>query len=249
MAYIDESGDTGMSAGSSTTYTLGCVLIDADLWPRAFDEFLLFRRRLKTTYGLPMRAEVKANYLIRNSGPFRALGLGPSERHLLFRAHLRVLEHLPARAFAICIDKRGKQTSPAENFDMAWEALLQRLERTSSAEKATFMISHDEGDNAGVRRWVRRSRRHLTAGSAFGTGSLRHAADRLVDDPIARKSEQSYFIQLADLVAYSAFRSVVPPGPNVAPVCHQQMWDEVGSATHTKVSGLVPRAAPGIVKR
>lgn len=249
MAYIDESGDTGVSSGSSLTFNLGCVLVDADGWPDAFDEVLAFRRRLRDTFGLPMRAEVKANYLLRNSGPFRTLGLSPSQRHLIYRAHLRVLAQLPARAFAITVDKRSKTTTPTHIFDLAWEGMLQRLERTSTKERVTFMISHDEGENDAVRRWVRRSRRYLTAGSAFGTGTLTSPARRLVDDPIARRSDQSYFIQLADLVAYAAFRSVVPPSKGIAAVCPDTMWNEIGGATHTAVSGLRPRAAPGIVLR
>lgn len=249
MAYVDESGDTGVSPGSSLTYTLGCVLVDADLWPDAFDQMLSFRRRVRDKFAVPMRAELKANYLLRNSGPLRPLNLGPAERHLIFRAHLRMLSHLQSRAFAIAVDKRQKSITPDQVFDLAWEGLLQRLERTSTKEKVTFMISHDEGEDDAVRRWVRRSRRHLTAGSAFGTGMLANPARRLVDDPIPRKSEQSYFIQLSDLVAYSAFRSVVPPGPSIARICPQTMWSEIGSATHTAVAGLRPRAAPGIVLR
>lgn len=249
MAYVDESGDTGVVTGSSHTYTLGCVLIDVDLWPEAFDQLLDFRRRLRDTFGLPMRAEVKANYLLRNTGPFRSLTLSPAQRHLIYRAHLRVLADLPARAFAITVDKRAKVLTSDQVFDLAWEGLMQRLERTSTKEKVTFMISHDEGENDAVRRWVRRSRRYLTAGSAFGTGSFTNPARRLVDDPIPRRSDQSYMIQLADLVAYAAFRSVVAPGSGIAAVCPQQMWLEIGNATHTAVSGLRPRAAPGIVLR
>lgn len=250
LAYVDESGNTGLvQSGGSLTYALGCVLVDADMWPDAFDQLLDFRRRLRATYGLPMRAEVKANYLLRNIGPFRRLGLSPSERFLIYRAHLRVLETLPARAFSIVVDKRDKTVGPGVIFDLAWEGLMQRLERTSSNERATFSVSHDEGENDAVRRWVRRSRRHLTSGSAFGSGTLSNPARRLVDDPIPRKSEQSYLVQLADLVAYAAFRSVVPPGKAIAEVCPPHMWLEIGAATHTAVARLKPRAAAGIVLR
>lgn len=250
LAYIDESGNTGpVARGGSLTYSLGCVLVDADLWPSAFDEFLDFRRRLKSTFGLPMRSEIKANYLLRNSGDLRALGLGPGARHMIFRSHMRMLEHLPARAFAVVVDKTPAQRTPPEVFDLAWEAMLQRLERTSTYEKATFALIHDEGEDDKIRRWVRRARRHLTAGSAFGGGHFTHAARLLVDDPISRKSSQSYFVQLADLVAYAAFRAVIVPGSAVASVCPSSMWDEIGSATHTAVARLVPRARPGIVLR
>lgn len=250
LAYIDESGNTGdPNAGGTVTYTLGCVLIDADRWPAAFDELLDFRRRLKTTFGIPMRAEIKANYLLRNSGDIRHLGLGPGARRVIYRAHMQVLRDLPARAFAVVVDKRTQQLAPAGYFDLGWEGLLQRLERTSHYERSTFSVLHDEGENDAVRKWVRRARRYLTAGSAYGSGSIQGAARLLVDDPIARKSHQSYLIQMADLVAYAAFRAYVPPSPGIARVCPQTMWREIGPATHTAVTRLRQRSEPGIVIR
>jgi hypothetical protein len=250
LAYVDESGNTGdVRSGGTTTYTLGCVLIDVDQWPAAFDSMLDFRRRIRSTYGVPMRAEIKANYLLRNSGDLRPLALGPGARFLIYRAHLDMLERLPARAFAVVVDKRSGAHSPGRCFDLAWEGLLQRLERTSTKENLTFAVMHDEGENDAIRKWVRKARRHLTAGSAYGVGSVRNAARLLVDDPIPRRSHQSYFVQMADLVAYAGFRAVVPPGAGIARVCPENMWDEIGSATHTAVSGLKPRSRPGIVLR
>lgn len=43
VAYIDESGNTGDPAnGGSMTFALGCVLVDADNRPTAFDGLLSF---------------------------------------------------------------------------------------------------------------------------------------------------------------------------------------------------------------
>ena len=250
LAYVDESGDTGdPNAGGTLTYSLGCVLVDADAWPDAFDRLLDFRRRIKGTFGVPMRAEIKANYLLRNSGDLRTLALGPGARHVIYRAHLRVLRDLPARAFGVVIDKRTQRLAPSGYFDLAWETLLQRLERTSTKEGCTFTLYHDEGENDAVRKWARKARRHLTAGSAYGTGSVRGAARGLVDDPIPRKSHQSYLIQMADLVAYAAFRANVAPSPGIARVCPPDMWDQIGPATHTAVAALKPRSKLGIVLR
>lgn len=252
LAYVDESGDTGDVAkpGASLTYTLGCVLVDADRWPTAFDEMLAFRRRLKQKFGLPMRAELKANYLLRNSGPLRSLNLGPGARRTIYRAHMRVMSTLPARVFAVVVDKRAKHDMPAaEVFNLAWEGLLQRLERTSTKENSTFVVIHDEGDDENIRKWVRRSRRYLTAGSAYGTGSRQHAARLLVDDPVSRRSHQSYLVQSADLVAYAGFRALIPPGPGVAAVCHQDTWDELGTAIHKPVTMLRQPCKPGVVVR
>jgi hypothetical protein len=251
LAFVDESGNTGaVAGGGSLTYSLGCVLVDADRWPSAFDELLYFRRRLRDRFSIPMRAEIKANYLVRSSGDIRAIGLAPGERYVIYRAHMRVLRSLPARAFAVVLPKdRHASMTPTEVFDMAWETLLQRLSNTSRKESATFAVLHDEGENDAVRRWVRRSRRYLTSGSAYGPGHLSNPARLLVDDPIPRKSHQSYFVQMADLVAYAGFRAVMPPGRSVQSVCPSEMWDEIGSATHTAVSQLKPRSKPGVVLR
>ncbi|ART73275.1 hypothetical protein BTO20_36295 [Mycobacterium dioxanotrophicus] len=251
FAYVDESGNTGLpDSGGSAAYTLGCVMVDADLWPASFDEIIAFRRRIRDTFRVPMRAEIKANYLLRNSGDLRGLNLAPRQRFVIYRAHLRQLRMLNARAFAVVVDKaRHPAATQTDYFDLAWEGLLQRLERTSSAEKQVFSLLHDQGENDAVRRWTRKARRHLPAGSAYGTGSIRRRAHRLVDDPIPLKSSSSYFIQMSDLVAYAAFRAHIAPTSQLARICPQTMWENIGPATFTAASGFRPRSAPGIVLR
>lgn len=64
LAYVDESGDPGMRKGATRTYTLVCVLVDADQWPRAFEEFLKFRRELRNEFKIRPGDEIKANYLM-----------------------------------------------------------------------------------------------------------------------------------------------------------------------------------------
>lgn len=252
MAYVDETGDTGSTSlkGASTCYALGCVLVDLDDWSSAFDTFLEFRKRLRSSFGVPVRAELKANYLIRGGGPLRKLNLAPSQRHYIYREHLRLLESLPARAFGVVTDKQKAGVSGSACFDMTWEMLLQRFERTCTYENTTLMITHDEGENDAVRKHVRKARRHLTAGSIQGAGVLQFKADRFVDDPIPRNSQNSFFIQLADMVAYAAWRSYMAPSPGVAQVVPKRMWDQVGTATHTKVnSWSLNGSVPGVVLR
>ncbi|MFW5415045.1 DUF3800 domain-containing protein [Nocardiopsis sp. CNT-189] len=250
LAYIDESGDTGpVSGNGSHTYTLGCVLVDADDWPTSFDELVAFRRRIKERFGVLLRDELKANHLVRGGGSIRDLGLSPEARRRIYRAHMRTLHGLKARAFAVVVDKRNGLSGSAV-FDLAWETLLQRLERTSYHERCTFMIIHDEGENDRVRRWSRRARRHLTAGSMYGPGSLNNPARMLVDDPMPRQSNHSLFVQHADLVAYAAFRSIIPPGKAIERVCPQTMWSELGDACHAVVNRYKRNGAPpGVVLR
>lgn len=252
MAYVDESGDTGAVSlsGSSSCYALGCVLIELDDWAAAFDRFVTFRRGLRSSLGIPLRQELKANYLIRNSGGLRKLNLSPSQRQYVYREHLRFISQLPARAFAVVTDKKKAGISGSACFDMTWEMLLQRFERTCTNENKTLLISHDEGDNDSVRRHVRKARRHLTAGSMLGGGSLHFNADKILDDPVPRASQHSYFIQMADLVAYAGWRSYMKPSKGVAQIVPQSSWSHIGGAVHSAVNRRrLNGSVPGVVLR
>jgi hypothetical protein len=162
---------------------------------------------------------------------------------------MRALADLKAKAFAIIVDKRDSDLSDGACFELAWQTLLQRLERASTATKAPIMVLHDEGENDHVRRLVRRARRHMTAGSLYGSGSLSVPARMLVDDPVPRRSDHSYFIQFADLVAYAGFRTLIPPSPSIATVCPTEMWTELGDAMRRETNRYGGGPAPGVVVR
>ena len=253
LAYIDESGNTGRG---SRTYALGCVLVEAARWPNTFDRVIGFRQELKKRFGVPVRAEIKANYLLRNGGPFRKLALSEQARHAIYRAHLRLVGKLGLRAFAVVVDKQTAASKYPDRppDDVAWEDMLQRLVRFSSkgpwgaAHPPTWtMIVHDEGDAAAVRKRVRKSRRAGTAGSMLGTGILSRPFDRLIDDSVPHNSQQSYFLQLADLTAYASFRRLHPPPRRAVQIVPHLMWDELGSAIYSAVN-MYSGGPPGIVR-
>jgi hypothetical protein len=246
LLYVDESGNIGNPG--SHTYTLACVFLEASAWPGTFDELIDFRRFLRAKIGLPVRAEIKENHILRNGGAFRSLGLSEKARYGLYRSCLRVQPKLGLQTFAIVIHKkrlwaRDPGLSPRE---VAWEYLLQRVERLTTKSATAGMVMHDEGEGAVVRKLARKARRAGSAGSAFGTGSLRRPATLLVDDPVSRNSAQSYFVQLADLNAYAAFRRVVPPPARPVQIVPENMWDELGDARFPEANRLVG-GVPGLV--
>lgn len=148
LAHVDDSGDPGYKPGASQTFTLGCVMVEGDAWPNAFDRLISFRRHLRRLFDIPIRAEIKANHLLRNAGPFEARKLSESARSDIYKMHLRVADKLGFRAFAVVIDKQrlkdktpdGKRPDPEET---AWEWLLQRLERRTFYEGTEGLVIHD----------------------------------------------------------------------------------------------------------
>lgn len=246
IAYVDESGNLGRSK----TYTLGCVLVAADAWPATFDALIAFRRFLRKRFGVPIRAEMKANYLLRNEGPFAGLGLPEGMRRTIYRQTMRLHPKIGLQTFAVVIRKdelllRNPDLSPR---DVAWDYLLQRL-RTASLRPpigpTTILLAHDEGEEATIRGLARRARRAGTAGSKFGTGMLRVPFTTLIDDPVPKKSQHSYFIQLADMSAYAAFRRLYPPPERLVQIVPQSTWDELGDARYGEVTKA--KKPPGIV--
>jgi len=238
LAYVDESGTPGY--GGSQTFALGCVVVSAISWPDVFDDLIDFRRWLKASFGVPVRAEIKANYLLRNGGPLRPLALPESVRFTIYRQFMRLMPKLELRVFAVVAMKadlsaRGVLIDPR---DIAWDYLFQRLERMSTKSGVPVMLVHDEGESRLIRKFARKARRAGSAGAHFGTGVLRRPARLLIDDPVPRQSHQSYLLQAADLAAYAAFRHLYPPPGGHAPIVTQKTWEELGAARYDKVNSL-----------
>lgn len=251
IAYIDDSGDPGSDPGSSSmTFVLGCVLIDSKSWNPALDDLIKLRKNLNQKFSLPIRAEVKADYLLRSKGDIKNLDYSSSIRKLIYRAHLKQMQQSGLfEAFSVIIHKSGHSTSE-QIFETAWQTMFQRLQRTSQAKgNLPVLIMHDEGHSNEIRALARKSRRWMTAGAAYGTSTFNVNFAQLVEDPIPKHSKDSYFIQAADLVAYAAFRRVVPPPAKRAEVVDSQMWENLGSAILTAVTSVQYKTAPGIVER
>jgi hypothetical protein len=236
FAYVDESGDKGVTGSKS--YTLGCLLVDSARWTEVFDQVLLYRRFLKKQFGIPVRSEIKANYLLRNGGIFRELGLGDTARFAVYRGLLRLQEKLSLHAFGVVIRKQELFTRGAaeDPVDRAWTFLLQRFQKFASGAQSQILIVHDEGDTEFVRKVTRRERRIGSAGKHFGPGGLSTPARNIVEDPVPKRSEDSFLVQLADLNAFAAFRHTYPPPRDRGVVVPSAMWEQLGEARLAQVS-------------
>ena len=243
IAYVDESGDAGRNGGTRT-YSLGCVMVRHDCWLPTFDRLINYRRHLRARHGLPVRAELKANFLLQNNGPYLSKNpLSEEARFSIYRQTMRLHPKIGLETFAVVIDKeKADRKYPGRPYeDIAWEWLMQRLERRATREKEHVLLVHDEGDASTVRAIARKSRRAGTAGTSTGVVSVPFR--RLIDDPVPRDSRQSYFLQLADLSAYAAFRRLYPPPPRKVQIVPETMWDELGAARFKAVTrGASPLA-------
>jgi uncharacterized protein DUF3800 len=218
LAYIDDSGDPGVVAGSPTpTYTTACVLIRDQHWvpfsKTSSDFVVTYGRRSGFVCGRNMRLQAKAGTV---------------------------------KTFAVIIDK-SKCATADDVRATAWRHTLERVEAFARHNNETVMLVPDSGEYDRFRKLARRMRRYSQVGAMTGGGTLsRPLARYLVDDPVERDSAQSYFVQLADLNAYAAYRKEQPD-----PLFPTTMWDELGLAILTEANeNLVRRGVerPGILR-
>jgi len=246
--YVDESGDPGVydttqppHRRSSPHYIVSGFVIPADEWRNYLTAFLNHRRYLKSKYGFPVREELHGVELIntRRSTPIKRIGKR-SKRVALYRETLeQVCQIMPrARILNASLDKEYPKYSytptPEGIQNLVWERLLERysyyLQKTCGGSSG--LIFADQTNEVRVRRLLRKVRVHHFAGSHFG-GAYSTPLNNLIEDPIMRSSESSYFIQISDLISHALYRKLYPVGSlkkfNVdklfdatRPLCHLQ---------------------------
>jgi hypothetical protein len=221
-------------SGGSGTYTLACVLVPADSWTQRLDVLIQMRRSIGKRYGIRLRDEIKANYLLRSRGDLKRYGLGDGQSRDIYQTHMRHLILVSSGVFAVVVDKR-KMAKPRDPSEIAWKYLMQRLRERSSRSGVPVCIVHDEGEDGKIKSWHRAFRR-----VSWDASGAMVPAPFFVEDPVPRKSHDSYFLQLADLCAYAAYRRIVPPTGKAGSVCNEKMWGEMGGRALAEVSTSRP---------
>lgn len=148
-------------------------------------------------------------------------------------------------------DKEGRKRR--ELFDVV-EKHAPRL--ADSAElrlvyKAHALIIADEGRDIEITRVLRKMNVHNPIPSAFGRwpeGAVRNTpTEKIIEDPIFRKSHMSYLLQLVDCVAFALLKKEVPPTPVIKKYGIHKMFDAALPAVCLKEAS---RADPlGIVRK
>jgi hypothetical protein len=143
--------------------------------------------------------------------------LGPrivpkGRRIAIYRQKLRLIAQMDAlRCFCACFPKTHKLR--------AFERLVNRINRTMASWDSHAILFCDEGSEGPYTKLLRRMRRYNPIPSRFGrwgaggTTTRNIPTERIVEDPVFKRSERSYLIQAADFVAYALLRRERPMGP------------------------------------
>ena len=129
----------------------------------------------------------------------------------------------------VSIDK-GSSKLPATGriSEIAWTRFFQRYENWLKRKKEWGIIVNDEGYDKIVRQLSRKMRVYNPIPSHFG-GYYKAPFVKFIEDPFSKHSQDSYFIQLADMSAY------------FAPLRHDHSPSQVKAGLHILYKGIKPR--------
>jgi len=202
LIYIDDSRDPQACVFSA-------LAVPIERWREVFLRIKEWRRELRKDYGIYVHKELHAWKFVSGRGRPSDQLLTKWRRSEIFRAGLGLLAELPeVRLFnAVFTWKQD---------ELACERLLNRINRRLQAWDSHGILFCDEGKEAPYTRLVRRMSVYNPIPGSFGRWvdsgkEYRNIPiDRIVEDPVFKKSDQSYFIQLVDFAAYALLRREWP---------------------------------------
>ena len=222
-------------------FVLGVILIQEENWLHALDRVVDMRRHMRNQWGLSPRAELKAFNILAPKREFRDLQLSRKQRLDIYALSMSALEKLDVfQTFAVCIDKSLVKKREYDPRTFAWQFVLERLDNYATRNSEWVTLFPDAGHGYFIRQMVRRLRRFHRVPSAFGGGVVNAQARRIIEDPSDRDSQDSYFVQLADLVAYAAHRYIFPTQK-----FGRDAWEMLGESRLVEVNKIAG-GPPGI---
>jgi Protein of unknown function (DUF3800) len=221
LLFIDESGDNGLVEGSTEFYILAGISIESSCWKECFWKILDLRRVISQKYGLRID-EIKGSHLFSHRGPFFNSSLNPLDLEWIYNQIIDLICAPLIECFAIVKSKKEFKKSQFQpktknlirllderiwrEYLTAYETyLLEKTGKTQRPQTALIYFDFNPSQEKHVRQIVREFSRKFDRQARFPSAGI-------VEDVIFRDSKASYFIQLADILAFSISRIVTGKG-------------------------------------
>jgi hypothetical protein len=194
LVYIDDSYE-------KPYFTVAGVAIPANVWRTSFETIQGWRRDLRKSDGIRVTRELHATEFLGGRGKLGAQKIiGKHRRAQIFHAAFVLMNSMPSvRVFTAC---------RSDHTDWAFERLITRIHKTMEAWDSHALLICDEGKEAEYTHLARK----LSVFNPITVGPYTNnvATRKILEDPFFKPSHKSYFIQMADFVAYALLRREKP---------------------------------------
>ncbi len=216
LMYVDESGDCGIAKSRTDYFVLSGLVVHELRWLECLNQLVDFRQRMRAAFGLKLREEIHAGaYLTR---PGSLIRIKKNDRLTILRLFAEELASMESlSAINVIVDKSGKPDD-YDVFENAWRALIQRFQNTISHRNfpgptnpdERGILFPDDTDNKKLRVLLRKMRKYNPIPNRARQGYRDMPLASIIEDPNFRRSDDSYFVQAADLVAFTLYQKHAP---------------------------------------
>jgi hypothetical protein len=229
IAYYDESGDDGYPKYSSNFFILSVIYLRIAAWQSIYSEIVEFRQDLKRDHGFPIKTEFHTHDFLLDKGIYKSFNYPDQEKLEIVTKFCDLIGTIKINIINVGIVKPRIKFAGYKVLDKALTFSIQRIDndmnQQGNNEKKVILIT-DEGRVGKMRKTIRRMQQINYIPSKFSSTPYRKQIDCVVEDILEKESNQSYFIQLVDLVSYvvnlytigitgiGAFSSRLPSGIN-----------------------------------
>lgn len=211
--YVDESGDPGNNTQTTKYFCLTGLVVHERDWHELINHLVLFRKRIKTIYGFPLRSEIHAAELIRSG----ISDIPKHERLAILRNFIDELGKIDTISLTnIVVDKSNKPES-YQIYENAWRTLFQRFENTlrhsnyPRRDSESFgTVYTDATSGRKLQLIMRKMAVHNPIPNFHASGYRNIPITRIIEDPSERNSKTSLPIQACDVSAYFLMQSLSP---------------------------------------
>ena len=219
IMYVDDSGDSGANLSVTQHFILSALVIHELRWNEFLEELIKFRQHLRDTKSLKLREEIHSVELI-NGKTDLTKRIPRNDRLDILKQCLDWLATRPdISIFSVVVDK--SKHLDEDIYTLAWKTLIQRFENTisyknfpgpSNPDDRGIIIS-DKSDEKKLRTIMRTMRKYnpiTNRRDAFPDGYRNLQLRYIIEDPNFRDTNDSYILQLVDVVAYFMMQNKRP---------------------------------------
>ena len=186
-------------------YGFCAIGVPADSCLETFNAIKRVRQHMRNSDGIYMKTELHATDFVGGRGKIGARTVFKGRRCEIFRGVLKYLSSL---------DQLVLLPALMNDQDRAYERLMNRINATMAALNSRAIIISDRGKEGAYTKLARKMSvynpiRSRFGGWADGQATKNITTDRIIEDPIFRNPERSYFLQMADFCAFALLRYIV----------------------------------------
>ncbi len=213
--YVDESGDPGINNSPTKYFILSGMVIHELRWKKVLENLVQFRKYLRDHKGLKLREEIHAGDFVNARSKVK---IKRNDRMDILKKCIDwVASSDDISIITVRADKRNYSDSV---FELAWGRLIQRFENTiryrnfpgpaNPDERGLILVDNTDGEK--LTKLTRKMRKYnpISNRPEYEEGYRNIPIKYIIEDPILRNSNHSFFIQIIDVVVYFAMQYYNP---------------------------------------